>query len=422
MYTRQILSVVLASALGAGVLATARAEESDALEAKLELLLKEIRNLQQQLDEQKRAAAAAEERVVFHQPAPVRMGENVIVSGEGAVTYWDTQGRGRYPHNEFRVDEARLFLDAQLHDHAFFYVELNLTEREGFDDQARIGELYVDLEDLSRWWGREYPLTLRAGRMDIPFGEEYRHRDAIDNPLISHSLSDIWGVDEGVELFGEARGLDYVFAVQNGGYKRTTDGDPDKALVARVGAHPTSALRVSASWMRTGDLDVKNDELGEVWFGNEYLRPIGDAATTQEFHAELAELDARYTWKQGHVAAAVGRIEYDDDDSAADHSYDASYYYVEALQMLYGKWYGAARYSAIHSDDGVPVTGQGPYVAGPMGAARVEDIWRLSLGLGYRWSEKLVFKTEYSFEEGDRSNGDSINKRNQFAAEVAFGF
>ena len=66
-------------------------------------------------------------------------------------------------------------------------------------------------------------LNVRAGRIDVPFGEEYLMRDAIDNPLISHSLPDIWGVDEGIELYGAAGKFSYVVAVQNGGIPATRD-------------------------------------------------------------------------------------------------------------------------------------------------------------------------------------------------------
>ena len=38
--------------------------------------------------------------------------------------------------------------------------------------------------------------------MNLPFGEEYQVRNAIDNPLVTHSLSDVWGIDEGVQVYG----------------------------------------------------------------------------------------------------------------------------------------------------------------------------------------------------------------------------
>jgi hypothetical protein len=100
----------------------------------------------------------------------------------------------------------------------------------------------------------------RPSRFDIPFGEEYLYRDAIDNPLVSHSVSDMWGIDEGAELYGSRGHIDYVLAVQNGGHPSLKDGDQDKAVVARVGVEPRTGLRFSLSGMRTGDIDPVDDE------------------------------------------------------------------------------------------------------------------------------------------------------------------
>src|SRR5437016_14557117 len=88
--------------------------------------------------------------------------------------------------------------------------------REAQDLSLQLGEAYLDFENVSRLWNSDRMLNVRAGRMDIPFGEEYLNRDAIDNPLISHSLSDFWGVDEGLELYGRVGKFSYVLAVQDG--------------------------------------------------------------------------------------------------------------------------------------------------------------------------------------------------------------
>lgn len=414
--SRALLSLALPLFLsGAPVIL---AQESDDLETKVNRLMEEVRSLQQQLNEQKQAAEV--NRPTFKAPASV--GENIILSGEGGLAYFETESKGAFPNNEFRVDEAKLFLDAKLDESVFFYTELNLTLREDGNTDVNLGEIYLDFEDLSRFWGREYPLTLRAGRFNIPFGEEYVSRDAIDNPLISHSLGDLWGVDEGVELFGESGSFDYVVAVQNGGYNKISDGDPDKAITARLGFRPHEQARVSASVMRTGDIDVEKDEVAEMWFGNGYLGPIGSPETTQEFHVDLAQLNARWSWASGHVAAEAGYLEYDDDDTAADNSRDASWYALELIQDIVGKWYAGARYSTIHSADGYPVIGQGRYYD-EVEDTLMDDIWRLSLGLGYRWSDQILLKTEYSFEGGDSTEEDyDPDDRNQLAAEAAFGF
>ena len=55
-------------------------------------------------------------------------------------------------------------------------------------------------------------------------------------------------------------------------------------------------------------------------------------------------------------------------------------------------------------------------------SALTTDLWRLSLGIGYRFSDRLIIKTEYSFEGGQQVNGDSRNEENFFGTEVAFKF
>ena len=100
-----------------------------------------------------------------------------------------------------------------------FFTELKLLPREANDEHFQLGELYVDFEDVLSSW-RPGLLNVRAGRVNVPFGEEYLARGPIANQLISHSLSDIWGCDEGVEIYGRIGPVQYVVAVQNGGVSR----------------------------------------------------------------------------------------------------------------------------------------------------------------------------------------------------------
>src|SRR5437660_1192004 len=163
-----------------------------------------------------------------------------------------------FPKGDFRVDEAKLFVETPVFEDVYFYSEINLMRRESSDLTVQLGECYLDFENVSKLWNREGWMNLRVGRLDIPFGEEYIYRDAIDNPLISHSLTDFWGVDEGVELYGTVAKVNYVLAVQNGGAQVARDFTADKSVTVRLGGDPTKWLHVSASAMRTGDLDVAN--------------------------------------------------------------------------------------------------------------------------------------------------------------------
>ncbi|HYE31800.1 MAG TPA: hypothetical protein VEH27_10245 [Methylomirabilota bacterium] len=341
-------------------------------------------------------------------------------SGEGAVGFMDTSANGAYPNSEFRVNEARLFLDAELHDNVYLFTELNLTTRDTDKDRPELGELYVDFENVSRLFNRDRWLNVRIGRFDIPFGEEYLTRDVIDNPLISRSLSDIWGVDEGVELYGSFGKVSYVAAVQNGGHPLLRDYDSDKAVIARISYDPTQWLHASASAMRTGDLTVGRDMLSEVWFGGGFLRGIDPGATI--FGGEIYQIDLQARVPRGHLKVWGGALRAHENAPVMADERTAFYYTAEGLQNLTKKFYTAARFSQIVADDGLPLVGLGAF--GPFmfnNSTLTDELWRLSIGLGYRFRQNLVLKTEFSHEEGQMLGGRG-RKTDLFGAEVAFGF
>jgi hypothetical protein len=420
----RIASVGLILSLPFGVLAADEISPAD-----LAQLMKKLTDVKEQIaslrEELKQTAAAT------GQPAPpmtaqqksggITFGDSVKVSGEAGVAFFDTGRNGLFPNNEFRVDEAKLFLDAKIRDNVFFFTELNLATREDPNGNTQIGELYIEVEDVQNLWDGRAPVSIRAGRMDIPFGEEYLSRDAVDNPFVSHTLADIWGIDEGVEIFGKAGMFDYTAAVQNGSYLHEGDGNQDKAITGRIGMEPASGLRFSASAMRTGDLSTKKDQVAELWFGNSYLSPIGSADTTTRFYFDLGQLDARYSWDGGYAAGSFGGIHYDDNDSIANNSRSAGYWSAECEQALVGKLYGGVRYSQVHATDGFWVPGQlGDF--DKTSYQEIENMWRISAALGYRWSEHLVLKAEYSWERGKRYDGSSINEQDMISSEISCGF
>lgn len=346
----------------------------------------------------------------------------VRISGEGGVGLFDSQANGMFPNSEFRVDEAKLFVETPLWNEVYFFSELNLASRHYDELDMEVGELYVDFENVSQLWGCDGQMSIRVGRLDIPFGEEYLSRDAIDNPLISHSLADLWGVDEGIEFYGAFGPVSYVLAVQNGGVPVARDFNSDKSVALRIAVDPTPWLHLSISGMRTGDLDAEDDYASELWIGGGWFRSIGSVAT-REFHAELAQGDVAVKFSRGHVKAFGGYARYDDNDPLADNQRDFFYYSVEAMCDVTKKLYAAARFSQIFADDGYPLPGNGDlgyYYFFP--APPAEDLWRLSLGLGWRFSENLILKTEYSFEGGQESGDNDRDKVNFFGAEAAFKF
>ena len=354
----------------------------------------------------------------------IPISDRLHIGGEAGFGYFDTEEFGEFPDNEFLVDEARLFIEAKIIEKVYAFAEINLVTRENFGSDIELGELYVEFEDIGNKSGL---FNARVGRFDIPFGEEYLTRDAIDNPLISHSLSDIWGVDEGVQIFGAYKQLEYAFAVQNGGEPVANDFNPDKAVVGRILLRPASAFHVSFSAMRTGDLDIQEDQFSEVWFGNGFLVPLGSIPDTETMEGDLIQGDAHMKWTGGHIHFAGGQLRYDDDDSTADNSREAPYFSIEAVQNLNKSqthpWYAAARFSRVTSDRGFPIVGFGDFDAYLFESYRLtKELWRLSLGVGYRVGKHLLFKAEYSFEDGEQLDGTKRDQENFFGMEVAVGF
>jgi hypothetical protein len=341
----------------------------------------------------------------------------VIIGGEGGAGYALTGPQGFAANGKFQLDDARLFLDAPVWNDVYFYGEVLLAYPGQTDNQLELGELYVDFENVSKLWNQDDQLSARAGQMYIPFGEEYLTCTAINNPLISESLLDFWGLNPGAELYGKLGKFSYVAAVQNGARDANGAGG-DKSVAARIGFDPEEHWHFSVSGMRTGDLNA--GQLSAMWFAGGFFRSVGSAATTR-FHVNAVEADSTARWKSGHVKVFGGVARYDDNDPTADNGRNIYYYSAEVLQNLPKNFYAVTRWSQAYCNDGVPMVGFGNfgnYFFGPL----TENLWRWSLGLGYKFSERLVLKAEYSLERGYLTGGTKRNQEDFFGTEAAFGF
>ena len=343
----------------------------------------------------------------------------VDISGEGGIAFFKSPPSGAFPHSTFRIDEARLFLEAPIWGDVYFYSELDLATRETTSLELNVGELYLDFESISKLWGNDDMLNVRAGRFYIPFGEEYQYRFAIDNPLISHSVSDIWGADDGAEIYGRIGPAHYAVAVQNGGGMTSQALQGDKSVSGRIGADPAKCLHLSVSAMRTGELNVKN-MTSAVWFGGGWFHSIGSPATTS-FHANLVEGDADFRLPFALIRTAGGYVNYNDNDPLVNNNRDIYYYYVEGTHDWTHNFYSAVRWSQVLAHKGYTIVGSGNMVQ-----YGFEDLtrnyWRLSLGLGYRFSPNMIVKGEYSFNQGSTITGAFRDGENQFSLEAAFRF
>lgn len=448
MSVRNPITSLIVSAVALGLSVVAQAATGDAVSAEdVRQLVEQNRRLQEQVTAQQRqldelrarldaiaTAGQRQERVLddlrgqVADRGPAARTDTVgdiRLSGEAGLAYFDGGPRSAWPNGEFRADDVKIYLETPVWRDTYLFAELDLVTREANDEYFHMGEVHVDFENVSgRLGGPDRLVNLRVGRLDIPFGEEYLYRGVLDNPLITHSVADPWGVDEGLELYGSAGRLSYVFAVQNGGHKTLRDFDSDKSMTLRLGYDPAAWLHVSASALRTGDLTVAGDALSEIWIGGGFFRSIGAAATTQGFSATVYQADARATWEGGHLSGAVGTARYDDNDTAASNRRDLDHFSVELVQRINGGLYGAIRYSEISvQKGGYPLQGLGsPGTFFYSGLPLAEGLERFSLGLGYRFSDPLVFKIEYAWENGRMINGQPRNQEDLFGTEIGVRF
>jgi hypothetical protein len=414
-------------------------EQNQRLQEQVKQQEKTIETLTKQMDEIRRASERHERELrslqgqadpgSAEQPGAVESRDHEVrIGGEAGLAFFHTGRDGQFPNSEFRVDDATITVEAPVWKNAYFFGELKLFTREASTANFQVGELYVDFERLGTGWGQPDSLNLRAGSINVPFGEEYLVRGPIANPLISHSLSDLWGQDEGVELYGRAGTWQYVLAVQNGGISQTRDFHSGKSVTARLGWDPRDWLHVSASAMRTGKLTTvvaatgAGDGLSAVWFASAFFRALGPASRTAEFWASLYEADAVVRWPGGRAGAALGQVQFDDSDPLADNARRLRYGYLEAMQSITDQLYGAARYSQINAPGGYPLAGwgnMGEYFFRP---SLTDELRRFSLGFGYRFGPPLVLKLEYSWEWGRTTSGEARDHEDFFGTEVGLKF
>lgn len=345
------------------------------------------------------------------------VGSRVHISGEAGIAFFAGESNTQFPNEEFRVDEARLFVEAEVARDIYFFSSLFLVNRDMDNENVFVGELYIDWENPFGLEGFDRLVNLRAGQFPIPFGEEYEYRYVMENPLISRALQDIMGMDEGISVYGETGDFRYVFAVQNGGAPMLRDLSTDKSLTFRVGYEPANWLKLVGSVHSTGNVSSGGDRMSAIWFGGGLFQSIGSDAA-RFFEIDLGQLDATFSWDGGWFRSTVGRADYDDTDPFADNRRAMDYYSFEAVHYLSPKLNAAFRIGHIDTNGGYPIPGMGSRETYFMGGLQTETLDRVSIGLGYWPASNVVTKLEYTFEEGDLADGTKRKAGDQLSAQV----
>jgi hypothetical protein len=397
-------------------------EQAQRQQVQLEALMSRVERLARESADRESETQDLRRDALERSPTVEPTRSRIIVSGMGSLNFFAGQSRNKYSNRDFRVDEARLFVEAEVRPATFLYGELILSQREALNEDFQLGEYYLERENLLGDLLDPRLLNLRVGRIAVPFGEEYQLRSPVRNPLITHSVTDFWGVDEGVALYGEKGGVSYAFAVQNGGISRLRDWHRDKALVGRIGWNLTRALYLSASAMRTGKLDAANEFGSEIWLGNAVLRGVGNPATTRTFGAELGQTRPALA----RARRARGRRDRDRPVSGRRPLRQQPPH----LRLLPGRGRPRCHRPGLCRGTLQRAAGRSrllPRRAGSfndyfLGSTLTRKISRLGLGGGYRFSGDLNLKFEYTFENARKLDGSLRPDEDQFAAELAVKF
>ncbi len=219
----------------------------------------------------------------------------VDVWGYVSATYLQTTHGGSRPRGSAAVDQASLFLSAEVDDNvsAFFEIQTDRFQtNQTFD--VHVGEVYARVKHALRLDGEQW-LGVKVGRFDIPFGESYLHDDSPDNPLIGTAVSHTYDVDEGILAYGKWHGIGFVGAFSDGNSDRQSSGEPSKAVTAKIYGDLLPWLYASGSVLNSGRTDSSAIYLGGIWldqvgaFGNS---TAGQSPSTG-VGVTLAELDLR---------------------------------------------------------------------------------------------------------------------------------
>jgi hypothetical protein len=114
--------------------------------------------------------------------------------------------------------------------------------------------------------------------------------------------------------------------------------------------------------------------------------------------AEFWEADLAYRWNGGHLALARGGGEQDDQSVLHDRLFD--WFKVEAVHHFRPQWYLATRYSGIGVED--PTQGyqfRNFEDDSPDLNNDVNQLQKLSVGLGYEVTEGTTIKVEHSLSD-----------------------
>lgn len=368
--------------------AVSQDEEIQQLKQQVQDLLRRI----EQLEGKAPVAAAPKEGVCS--VLTKKAASMIKMSGRFAAGYFDSQKAGSFSDGTWAAPDAKLRFDIQPD-------KINTIVMRGSFNNGKFNEvdyLYVDsvgflpfLED------KPFTLSSRLGKFKLDYGEETWSDNPVESTLISNSIGNATGVDEGWQLFGtvgKEKKIKYSASVSNG-TDSTGDNNPSKAFAGKIGVTPFDPIYLSASYYNSGDLET--DKSAYKIAG---LNSVGKGVT--DWKRSMWEVDARIDlWKgtkpldppayndsKVFVRGAYGQFS---DELTGGSDRDGDYGFVEGTWNICPKFYTSGRWSVVDLDSGT---------ASLQGAV-AEWAQRWSLGGGFRLTDAAIIKAEYSWNVED---------------------
>jgi hypothetical protein len=351
----------------------------------------------------------------------------------------------------FMVNQAGIVIDADVAPNLSFWYDLDAI-REGVARDNTffpVQQVYARVDNvLDQSW-----LNVKLGRAFMPFGEEYLQWDSIDNPLGSFSTAVPWAQDEGIVFFGDLlpnNKLSYAASVQNGNSTFNFDDNSNKTAAARLTSQLLPWLHVSGSYLnlgKQGNNTVKGTS--EFWLSGMHIQPLG--ATTAAGGASPSNMVAGQALEGdvvisdphlGRIWANYGYLSTQDGGGGVFNRI-IRWYTGEILGYVPStkeKAYVVGRYSAIGTfnpnlgyrfagtelANNVLGNNSSPYAALNYNQ---RDLYRWSLGVGYKFTENVVWKAEYSWEDTHlidsaktSANLSFVGQHNFYLTELGFRF
>lgn len=356
--------------------------------------------------------------------------ENLDVWGFGAVRYLDTGEAGENRHGGFVVPDVSLFLEAHAWERTSLYVDLRLVPfGHDADKVTRTGEVYVHVRDL---WKNDagHAIGLKAGRIYIPFGEEYTWFRAPTNPLISQSAAFPYGFDEGVELYGNWNKFDWIAALTDGANDRSETDGPGKSLALKLSTKPTESTYVGGSFMWNGSHANSAMELSGSHFNPVGTGGVSSAGTSasEKVSSLLYEVDGRFDLAESAtLSLSLGHGVVDDDDNTFDRS--LTWFAVQPRFTIDEHWFATLRWSEIgtyDSDEGYHADGEVLAAGNDAFGYDTQRLQRLSAGVGWQPNPRTVLKFELGRDRFWVIDGSTIDAnaddRTYFGLELAVSF